>query len=54
MNYNSRIQITSIDKEIDPEKLKNGVTTVIQHYEGKSEQLQNYENNSFINQKDKK
>jgi hypothetical protein len=54
MNYNSRIQISSIDKEIDPEKLKNGVTTVIQHYEGKSEQLQNYENNSFINQKDKK
>ena len=38
MNYNSRIQISSIDKEIDPEKLKNGVTTVIQHYEGKSEQ----------------
>ena len=53
-NYNSRVLISSVDKVINPEKLKAGVTTVIQHYEGKIMQLQNYESNSFINQKDKK
>lgn len=55
MKYNSRTQnISSVDKVINPEKLKGGVTTVIQHYEGRRKQLQNYESNSFINQKDKK
>ena len=55
MNYSSRTQnISSVDKVINPEKLKGGVTTVIQHYGGRRKQLQNYENNSFINQKDKK
>ena len=54
-NYNSRSHnISSVDKVINPEKLKAGVTTVIQHYEGKIMQLQNYESNSFLNQKDKK
>ena len=54
-NYNSRSHnISSVDKVINPEKLKSGVTTVIQHYEGKIMQLQNYESNSFLNQKDKK
>lgn len=55
MTYNSRTQnISSVDKVINPEKLKGGVTTVIQHYGGRRKQLQNYETNSFINQKDKK
>ena len=54
-NYNSRpYNISSVDKVINPEKLKSGVTTVIQHYEGKIMQLQNYESNSFLNLKDKK
>ena len=53
-NYNSRVLISSVDKIINPEKLKAGVTTVVQHYGGTKKQLQNYESNSFINQKDKK
>lgn len=54
MNYSSRTQnISSADKIVNPEKLKAGVTTVVQHYRGTKKQYQNYEKNSFINQKDK-